>query len=100
MPHQDVLHPTLALGDVECVVNGKNRAAGVAENRIDVMAPQRIHQGCRPRHSLPTVTGLLPSDGGRRRGESHRGDGSLTLKIKVKESPWLGYSNPRACSGP
>ena len=66
MPHQDVLHPTLALGDVECVVDRENRAAGVAENRVDAMAPQRIHQGCRPRHSLATVTGLLPSDGRRR----------------------------------
>ena len=66
VPHQDVFHPPLAFGDVERVIDGKNGAAGVPEDRVDAVTTQSVHQGCRPRHSLATVTGLLPSDGRRR----------------------------------
>ena len=38
----------------------------------------------------------VPSDGRGRGGESHRGDRSMTLKIKGRKRPWLNQSNPRA----
>ena len=50
MPHQDVTHPAFTLRDVEGVVDRKDGAAWVPEDRVHPMASQRIHQGCRPRH--------------------------------------------------
>ena len=35
--HQVVLHPTLALSDMESVVNRQDRPAGVPKNRVDTM---------------------------------------------------------------
>ena len=50
MPHQDVTHPAFTLRDVEGVIDRKDGAAWVPEDRVHPMASQRIHQRCRPGH--------------------------------------------------
>ena len=47
VPHEDVAQAVAVV--VECVVDGDDRPAGVAENRIDALAQERFDQGLRSR---------------------------------------------------
>ena len=40
MSHKNMFHPAFTFRDVESVVDGQNRPAGVAEDRVDAMTPQ------------------------------------------------------------
>ena len=81
VPHQDVFQPAPGFGLVQLVVDGQDRAARVAENVVNAMAAQGIHQGvgpCDPQRcrsgGLPHCLGRL-SEGWGDRGLGRRSKG-------------------------
>ena len=56
MTHEEVTQPTLALCHMQGVVDRKNGAARVAENRIHTVQAQRIHQGLGSAHPATAIT--------------------------------------------
>ena len=55
MAHQDVANPALLLSNMQRVVDRQDRAAGIAKNRVNAMAAQRIHQCFSTSNPLLTV---------------------------------------------
>ncbi len=75
MAHQDVPDPSLALGDVQSVVNGEDGSARIAEDRVDPVPAQGIHQRFRPGGPTGQSVGCgsVNSRGGGREGHGVTG---------------------------
>jgi len=77
-------------GAVQLVVNGKNRAAGIAENVRDAVANQAVEQGVCPRS--PFGNGSGTRRGGKRRGAGWSGD-ARGVGCEVRGGGWVPHGH-------